>query len=427
MKGNDRQKIESASLKTKYIWVAVVTMTTIVYLIPYTYLDFYNHFLEAFHVTDGQAGKIMTFFGLTATPGYLVGGWLADKFNPKKLVVISTLATGIIGLVMSFVSGFAMLAVIYFIFGITTTCMHWGAFLKMIKSWGSAEEQGRLFGVENSMFGAVGLISTYVILGLVTFLFKDAGFRGGMQVYSIVTILTGLATWLIVPYDKASQVDMGDDKIDFRVIGKVLKMPVTWYLGAFTWGYFMVRSTVPYLNPLMTDVYGIGIALAAFITTTLRSGMNMVFGPIGGYFIDKKGRSTPVVMFGSIATLIFTVAIVILPKRADLFAPFLCIAVLVTISSYLNSSALYTPVTEARVPFAYVGTVLGIASTLGYSTDAWIYNACGYWVDHYGDMAYNFIFMLQAFGAVVMIASGLLLARLYKKKQSEEKETNIAA
>ena len=52
MKGNDRQRIESASLRTKYIWVAVITMSTIVYLIPYTYLDFYNHFLEAFQITD---------------------------------------------------------------------------------------------------------------------------------------------------------------------------------------------------------------------------------------------------------------------------------------------------------------------------------------------------------------------------------------
>lgn len=427
MRGNDKQRIESATLRTKYIWVAVITMSTIVYMIPYTYLDFYNHFLEAFQITDGQAGKIMTFFGLTATPGYLIGGWLADKFNPKRLVVISTLATGIAGLAMSFASGFATLAVIYFIFGITTTCMHWGAFLKMIKSWGSPEEQGRLFGVENSMFGAVGLISTYVILGLITFLFKDAGFRGGMQVYAVVTIVTGLVIWLVIPYDNTRTVDMGEDKVDIKVIGKVLKMPVTWYLGAFTWGYFMVRSTVPYLNPVMTDIYGIGIALAAFITTTLRSGMNMVFGPIGGYFIDKKGRSTPVVLFGSIATLIFTVTIVLLPKRAELFAPFLCIAILVTMSSYLNSSALYTPVTEARVPFAYVGTVLGIASTLGYSTDAWIYNVCGGWVDNYGTDAYNFIFILQAFGAVVMIVSGLLLARLYKKVQANESKPETTA
>ena len=78
--------------------------------------------------------------------------------------------------------------------------------------------------------------------------------------------------------------------------------------------------------------------------------------------------------------------------------------------------------TEARVPLKYVGTVLGFASTLGYSTDAWIYNVCGRWIDNYGDVAYNYIFILQAFGAVVMIASGLLLAKLYKKAQV--KETN---
>ena len=159
MRRNDRERIANASLKMKYVWVAVLTMTTIVYLLPYTYNDFYNHFLEAFHITDGQAGKVLTFFGLTATPGYFIGGWLADKFNPKRLVVISTLGTGLCGFWLSFCESYTMLMVIYFLFGITTTCMHWGAFLKMIKSWGTPEEQGRLFGVENSMCGAVGLIS----------------------------------------------------------------------------------------------------------------------------------------------------------------------------------------------------------------------------------------------------------------------------
>lgn len=421
MKGNDRERIANASMTKKYLWVAVITMTTLVYFIPYTCYDFYNHFLDTFGITDGQAGKILTFFGLTATPGYFIGGWLADKFNPKLLVVTSTVSTGILGMVLSYSHSYTALAVIYFLFGITTTCMHWGAFLKVIKCMGNEEEQGRLFGVENSMFGAVGLISTYVILGLVTWFFKNSGFRGGIQVYAIAIILAGIATWFIVPFDSSKEIDMGEDKADLRLIGKVLKMPAAWYLGLFTWGYFMVRSTVPYLNPLMTDVYGIGIALAAFITTTLRSGMNMIFGPIGGYFIDRNGgRSTPVVMFGGIATLIFTLIIVFMPKRPDLFVPFLCVAILVTTSSYLNSSALYTPVTEARIPVAYVGTVLGFASTLGYSTDAWLYNVCGHWIDNYGDTAYNFIFIMQAFGAVVMIVSGLLLARLYKKVQAGE-------
>ena len=71
MKGNDRQRIESASLRTKYIWVAVITMSTIVYLIPYTYLDFYNHFLEAFQITDGPLHRAIS----------LVDGWLTNSIR----------------------------------------------------------------------------------------------------------------------------------------------------------------------------------------------------------------------------------------------------------------------------------------------------------------------------------------------------------
>ncbi|NBH62834.1 hypothetical protein ACPW7J_03925 [Ihubacter sp. rT4E-8] len=79
-------------------------------------------------VTDGRVGSILPFFGLTAVPGYLLGGWLADKFNPKKLVFVSTILTGGRGIVLSRSHSYGMLAAIYAMFGVTKTCMHWGRF-----------------------------------------------------------------------------------------------------------------------------------------------------------------------------------------------------------------------------------------------------------------------------------------------------------
>ncbi|WP_425756710.1 hypothetical protein ACPW7J_03930 [Ihubacter sp. rT4E-8] len=125
----------------------------------------------------------------------------------------------------------------------------------MIKCLGSDEEQGRLFGFFNSVWGGIGLCSTYVILAAVTWLFAERGFRGGLRVYAVVILVAGILSWLIVPYDTERKVDLGDEnRVDFRLIGKVLKIPAVWYIVFFTWGCFMVRSIIPYLNPLMTDV-----------------------------------------------------------------------------------------------------------------------------------------------------------------------------
>ncbi|MBS5334394.1 MAG: hypothetical protein DBY08_05745 [Clostridiales bacterium] len=417
--------IKKDSMIYKYIMILIATCTTVVYFIPYACYDFYNHFLETYNITDGQAGELLSFFGITAVIGYFIGGWIADRFNPKSLVVMSAVLTAAAGTVVAFSSSFTVLKIMYFIFGITSTCMHWSAFLKLIKNIGSDEEQGRLFGFYNFAFGLIGVACTYLILGMMETALAKYEFRGGMMIYCVISIIFGILTWIFVPYDeeKAKSRESADDKIDLKLVGKVLKMPITWYLGLFTLGYFLIRSTIPYLNPYMTDAFGISVGVAALLTNTLRSGMNLVSGPIGGFFIDKLKSSTKVVMAGSLGTLVFTVVLMMVPQQHNMITLLMVTCVILLLFSYVNSTALYTPVTEAKVPFRYVGTVLGVASAIGYSSDIWLYNVCGSWLDAFGNAGYKYIWMLQGGGAVMMMITGLLMAGLYRKAQnSDEKD-----
>ncbi len=412
------------SMIYKYLMILIATCTTVVYFIPYACYDFYNHFLDTYKITDGQAGQLLTFFGITAVIGYFIGGWIADKFNPKMLVVLSAILTAAAGTVVAFSSSFTVLKVMYFIFGITSTCMHWSAFLKLIKNIGDDDEQGRLFGFYNFAFGLIGIACTYLILGMMETALAKYEFRGGMMIYCVISVVFGILTWIFVPYDKekAKAREAADDKIDLKLVGKVLKLPITWYLGLFTLGYFLIRSTVPYLNPYMTDAFGVSIAMAALLTNTLRSGMNLISGPIGGFFIDKLKSSTKVVMVGSIGTLIFTIILMAVPQQKSMVTLLMVTCVILLLFSYVNSTALYTPVTEAKVPFKYVGTVLGVASAIGYSSDIWLYNLCGSWLDAFGNGGYRYIWMLQGGGAVMMLITGLLMAGLYRKARSDQEE-----
>ena len=417
--------IKKDSMIYKYIMILIATCTTVVYFIPYACYDFYNHFLETYNITDGQAGELLSFFGITAVIGYFIGGWIADRFNPKSLVVMSAVLTAAAGTVVAFSSSFTVLKIMYFIFGITSTCMHWSAFLKLIKNIGSDEEQGRLFGFYNFAFGLIGVACTYLILGMMETALAKYEFRGGMMIYCVISIIFGILTWIFVPYDeeKAKSRESADDKIDLKLVGKVLKMPISWYLGLFTLGYFLIRSTIPYLNPYMTDAFGISVGVAALLTNTLRSGMNLVSGPIGGFFIDKLKSSTKVVMAGSLGTLVFTVVLMMVPQQHNMITLLMVTCVILLLFSYVNSTALYTPVTEAKVPFRYVGTVLGVASAIGYSSDIWLYNVCGSLLDAFGNAGYKYIWMLQGGGAVMMMITGLLMAGLYRKAQnSDEKD-----
>ena len=66
--------------KKKYLLIFLLTMSALCYNLPYLSSTFYNQFLEAFQLSNTQVGVLMTMFSLTATPGYLFVGLLADKF-----------------------------------------------------------------------------------------------------------------------------------------------------------------------------------------------------------------------------------------------------------------------------------------------------------------------------------------------------------
>ena len=81
----------------------------------------------------------------------------------------------------------------------------------------------------------------------------------------------------------------------------------------------------------------------------------------------------------------------------------------------LSRSCLYTPIPEAKVPFEITGTSMGIASAVGYSTDLWLYNLCGKWLDAKGAAGYNNIFILLLAGLAIVLICAVLL-HVYEKK-----------
>lgn len=417
MKNNLTQN--KSSMTKKYAFVFLLTFSNIVCLIPYLSLDFYNQFLEAYSLTDGQMGLLVSCFGATAVPGYFLGGWLADIFNPKKLVVLSCLSTAAVSIAVVFAPSYYMLLPLYLCYGITSTLLYWSSYLKLIRMLGDSDEQGRLFGVTDIAYSIMTLLLQYGVLALtVTYLANNPmGFKIAILIYSTISIVVGIAIHFVIPANNLGSVKEDDsDKIKLHLIGKAMKMPLTWYLSLFTMGYFIIRSTATYINPFLTDGFGISVTFATAFATTIRMLALMVMSPLGGYIRDKMGgRSTPIVMTGGIGALIFSFVLAWIPMTASFAGVVMAISIMVLIFCALTSSCLYTPTSEGKVDLAITGTVLGIASAIGYSSDLWLYSLCGNWIDNMGNAGYTYIWYLTAGGAAIMIITGALLKRCYKK------------
>ena len=109
------------------------------------------------------------------------------------------------------------------------------------------------------------------------------------------------------------------------------------------------------------------------IMLTIRTLSLTIMSPFGGFIRDRMGgKATPIVMTGSIGALVFSLILGFIPEMMFPSTIIFMIAAVILIFNSSTTSALYTPTAEGKVPIVFTGTVLGIASAIGYSSDIWL-------------------------------------------------------
>ena len=87
------------SAKIITLILMMLSLNTI-YVLPYLMYTYYTPLQEAMHLVgqDAAYGKLLNIYGIANVILYLPGGWIADKFDAKKLLIISMIGTGALGL-----------------------------------------------------------------------------------------------------------------------------------------------------------------------------------------------------------------------------------------------------------------------------------------------------------------------------------------
>ncbi len=394
--------------RKRYWTIFLLTFSCLCYNLPYLSSTFYSQFIEAFGLTNTQAGVLMTMFSLTATPGYLFGGLLADKFSAKKLILVSSFMTAAIGFIMSFISGYAVLLVCYLGFGISTTFIHWSALLKLIRSHAGENEEGKIFSFFELSYAIVGAITSY---GLLAVLGKLSSFRVATSLYAgVLVIVAVLILFLIEDAGKGAS----ENGFKLKMAGKALAHPVTWLNGFIVMGLFILITGTSYLNPYLSSVFGTSVEFGTSFSILNRSVVRILVVSAGGFLLDKwkTPKFLTVCAVGMAAVIL---AMLLLPQQASAMVTAIILALLLITLLAFSRSGLYTPIPEAGMPMEITGTSMGICSAVGYSTDLWLYTLCGNWIDKYGNEGYRYILILFLAGLALVVVCAALL-RAYEKK-----------
>lgn len=411
-----------AHLSAKTLWVLFILglVNAVMYCFPYIRYVFYDQQIAAMGITNTQSGILMTIYAAANTITLIPGGILADKWSVKKCLVGSILGSVVIGIIYALTMNFAVACILWAGLGVSTIFVFWAAITKAVGQVGTAEEQGMCYGIYYAASGIISAILNAVCLQ-VSRLSDDPSTSFSIAVWAMVafTAVALILTMIFFKEKSITQTKSSDEEFKIKYVGEALKNPMTWLFSLMVLCAYGLYTSVSYFSPYLTDVLGVPLVHSSFISIVRSNLMNLLC-PIGGIIVDKIFKSSTkwyITAFG--ITIVIYGGVLIMPSSIS--------PVLATIVSLLPSAigmmlygVIWSGLQECKFKPVYAGTVIGIASIIGYLPDSFYYIIFGKWMDKFGNNAYPMIFgFLMGTAALGMVIT-ILMRKLIKKNNKKE-------
>lgn len=388
-----------------------------IYYVVYMRSSYYNAFLEAFKMTNEQFGVLFSCYAWVATLTYFLGGIMADKYSPRKLLTLSFLGTGLLNIWFGTFPPYHIAIIIYALLGATTTLTFWAALIKATRQF------GRNVGSESKAYGGreAGasffemLVGTFAAAMFTHFTTLAMGLRFVIFLYAAILIFLAVASWFIFTDDLEKEKNINAEKPS-KMIGQCIKNIDIWLIAIIALGGYTIGSTIgSYGSSIAHLNFGASIPSMAFIGM-----LTAYFKPIGalasGFLGDRIGASRS--MFWLIAVLIVcALAIGYMPEGQGGLYLFLAVFAVEIIVTGAVRGQLYSPLSEAGIPMRLSGTAIGLISTIGYASDAFLPPVIGYLLDSYPpQIAYRAVMIIQAVFGVMAITALIIFMRRNRQR-----------
>ncbi len=389
----------------------------IIYGLPYFRYDYYDVYLATYNLTNTQMGVFGSVLGIFGMISYLFGGVVADKFSIRLILTFSLIGTGLGGLVHLLPLNFTALVALYAFWGVSSLFAFWPACIKAVRILSGSEDQGKAFGFfEGGRGVAAAVMAPLAVLafrfGVSTMNDEVRGMRYVIIFYSVLTILTGIFVFLTTKDEKVEE----SEKISWKGIGKVLKMPAVWIIGIVTFCNYIFTLSLYYFTPYATSLLGATVTFGATLAAFKRW-LSPISNIGGGYLADKMGTGN-LLFVSFIVMAVGTGAILALPLQASSVVLFTVLFLVIYFFFNVNYALTWAMMDEGRIPEEYSGTAAGIISTVGYLPEIFLSILAGMLIDGYpGVKGYQYFF---GFLIVMMIVGcvAVLVWKQFLKKQA---------
>jgi len=164
--------------------------------------------LAALEIDNTELGSYYSIYGLVAILAYLLGGPLADKFRPGRLMALALATTAIGGFYLTTLPGKLGMSALYGYWGATTILLFWAALMRTTRQYGGESRQGTAFGWLDGGRGLtaalIGTLAVWILfmfmpsgLGQVSGEERKEAFRMVVLVTSVIVLVIAAIVWFV--------------------------------------------------------------------------------------------------------------------------------------------------------------------------------------------------------------------------------------
>lgn len=384
------------------------------FFIPYIRFSFYDQTLEVFGINNTQMGLLGSVYGFIAIFGYLVSGFLANKFEAKKLIALSCFVGAAITVWLAQIPSFNVLLVIYALYAVFSIATLWSPYLVIVRNLGNENEQGRLMGISDSMRNLFAAIAGFISIALFTsFVNAKSGYVAMLYASVVLYIIFGILSLVLLPKISETQQQASEEAPQKVSVMQALKVPGVWLMALFIFAcYNAIIVQTNYLGTYTTQILGIPANLSSLFSLLRNYIIPIGAGILGGIIVDKSKSKT---LSFAVMLATFGVISILVPVMENMTVVAIIVTMFISLLALMLLSTYWSIMSDCNIPVEYTPMATGIISCIAYIPDAYNTIIIGRWLDADPISGFNRMFVWLAVWCLVAAVIALVIHKKFNK------------
>ncbi len=258
-----------------------------------------------FNLSSNLATSVIPMaYALSSATGQIPGGWGADKFGPKLLIMVGTLGVAAAGILVGLSNSYIMFIICLVFMGLLSGGYHPAA-TPLISASVDPNIRGRALGFHLVGGNSAFFVSPLIAAAIVGAFGPDDGWRYSYLILAVPTVVFSLIffTYLSKKGGKAHLEAAKQAVIEQKPPQPGYKRRLIAFLTMMVIGGGFTMSVIPLLTIYMHDELGASEAVAGGLMSIVFSS-GLWAGPVGGLIGEKIGSVKLIIITGLLSGII---------------------------------------------------------------------------------------------------------------------------